>query len=243
MKKQIIAILATMLCLLYFGTAAGENSPETFSSGDYEYTLTDEGTVCITKYTGEAEDLLIPEEIDGKTVTAIGSIAFEKCKTLLNVTIPEGVTSIGGGAFLSCYHLQSISFPDSLAEMGESPFYSCSDLTDLRFSPDHLYLEVVDGVLFSKPDHRLIFYPKAGKKDVEIYEVPQGTEVIGSYAFAECPCVKIILPDSLKEIRSSAFSNCRKLLSIELPDSLTFLGSSAFNYCKKLAAKIGRAHV
>ena len=51
MKKRIIAILVTMLYLLYFETATCENSPETFTSGGYEYTLTDEGTVCMRKST------------------------------------------------------------------------------------------------------------------------------------------------------------------------------------------------
>lgn len=236
MKKQIAVILAMTLCLLSFGTAIGENSTETLTSGDYEYTLTDAGTVCITKYNGAASELMIPEEIEGKQVTAIGRGAFVECKTLLNVTVPEGVTAIGDEAFVACYSLQSITLPDSIAEMGEHPFYSCSDLTDFRFSPDHPYLEVIDGVLFSKTDHRLVFFPVNSKKDVETYEVPQGTEIIGSYAFAGCQCTKILLPDSLKEIRSAAFSNCRKLLAIDLPGGLTVLGLSALHGCKKLAS-------
>ena len=41
---------------------------------------------------------------------------------------------------------------------------------------------------------------------------------------------KIILPDTIKEIREYAFSGLRGLKSIELPESLTTIGRNAFSY-------------
>lgn len=43
-----------------------ESSIET--SGDFEYTVLDDGTAEITEYKGNEEILLIPSEIDGHTV-------------------------------------------------------------------------------------------------------------------------------------------------------------------------------
>ena len=52
----------------------------------------------IIDYTGSAEDIIIPENINGVTVTAIGRSAFLS-KGLKSVGIPNSVTSIGASAF------------------------------------------------------------------------------------------------------------------------------------------------
>ena len=46
----------------------------------------------------------------------------------------------------------------------------------------------------------------------------------------------ITLPSSLTHIGSTAFFNCRSLVSIDLPSSVTAIGSSAFNYCASLTS-------
>ena len=50
-------------------------------SGDFIYTVSG-GTVTITKYTGSAEDVVIPSSIDGKPVVGIGDYAFTSCLRL-----------------------------------------------------------------------------------------------------------------------------------------------------------------
>ena len=47
---------------------------------------------------------------------------------------------------------------------------------------------------------------------------------------------KLALPDSLKSLNDSAFSNCTGLTEITLPDSLEFLGDYAFFHCKGLTS-------
>ena len=60
-----------------------------------------------------------------------------------------------------------------------------------------------------------------GFKDV--VTVPDGITEIGESAFCGSTATKIILPETLEEIRSYAFGNCYNLKEITLPASLTNL--------------------
>ena len=62
------------------------SSDENFISGDYEYSLLDDGTIEISKYVGNDSDVTIPDEIDGKKVTSIGEWAFSSLLNLTNIT-------------------------------------------------------------------------------------------------------------------------------------------------------------
>ena len=66
---------------------------------DYEYSVLDDGTVEITKYTGSESKVAVPDEIGSKSVTKIGSGAFSRCAKLESITIPDSVSKIGNKAF------------------------------------------------------------------------------------------------------------------------------------------------
>jgi hypothetical protein len=61
--------------------------------------------IAIVGYTGNATTLEIPNEINGKPVTAIGEDAFSNCYSLKSVVIPNSVTTIGSEAFFGCNSL------------------------------------------------------------------------------------------------------------------------------------------
>lgn len=69
MKKWMLALLALLLTLSCALAAADV-------SGDWEYSLLPDGTVEITDYTGSETELVVPGELDGRTVTKIGNSAF-----------------------------------------------------------------------------------------------------------------------------------------------------------------------
>ena len=80
-------------------SAVTARAEDTLTYGDYQYTVLDDGTVEISKYTGEDTEVSIPAEIDGKMVTRIGYDAFDECTSLKSITIPKSVKSIGSFAF------------------------------------------------------------------------------------------------------------------------------------------------
>ena len=89
-------------------------------------------------------------------LTSIGNRAFNYCESLTALELPGSLTSIGDGAFARCKKLYSIELPESIASIGGNPFSGCERLTSIRVSLDHPYLATIDGVLFSKPDRRLV---------------------------------------------------------------------------------------
>ena len=57
---------------------------------------------------------------------------------------------------------------------------------------------------------------------------------IGNNAFDSTALKTVVLPDQVKTLGNSVFSNCRSLTSVTMPASLNSIGSSLFSYCNYL---------
>ena len=181
--KVALAVLLMIAGVMVFANA---EEKETFTCGDYEYTLAEDGTAVIMDYNGKDEKLTIPSELDGHIVKGIGDRAFSWCKSLTSITLPDGITSIGDRAFYGCESLTSITLPDSITSIGDRAFYGCESLTSITLpdsitdlganpwrycrnlaaitvSPKNPSLAVIDGVLYSKADKRLVWYPMTSR--------------------------------------------------------------------------------
>ena len=118
-----------------------EENEEVFSAGntfnDFEYTivtLSGNPYATITKYTGSDSVVVIPSNINGATVTKIGSKAFSGCSSITNITIPETITAIGDNAFYDCRRLKSITVPGSVTNIDRYTFKDCVSLTSVILS-------------------------------------------------------------------------------------------------------------
>ena len=116
-KKWLLGFATFAAMVVICAVCAGT---ETY--GDFEYSVLDDGTVGITKYTGNAENVDIPGEIDGKKVIRIGNSAFVDCTELTSVTIPDGVTDIRWRAFYNCVSLKSVTIPKSVTYIDSYAF-------------------------------------------------------------------------------------------------------------------------
>ena len=182
-KKWFVALLliVVMMCACWTGVLAEDVERETFTSGDYEYALLDDGTVEITGYNGKAEKLTIPDTLAGKKVTSIGDMAFHWRSSLTSISIPNSVTSIGDYAFSWCKSLTSITIPDSVTAIGDYVFYGCTSLTSVSIPDSVTAIE------------SWAFYACSSLTSVSI---PNSVTAIGDNAFSDCPNLTLTVPRS-----------------------------------------------
>ncbi|MGM9978879.1 MAG: leucine-rich repeat protein [Clostridium sp.] len=100
------------------------------SNTEYEYEDTENG-IIITKYIGNESNIVIPDSIDGKSVTIIGDSAFYDNDELLSVSMGNSIKSIENNAFYDCNGLTSITIPDNVEYIGDYAFQSCDNLKKL----------------------------------------------------------------------------------------------------------------
>ncbi len=215
-KVKISGIISSALVFaLVLATLTFAASAE--SSGDFSYTVLEDGTAKITGYTGPGGDVEIPSEINGCIVTGIGNAAFVRCESLTSVTIPDSVTSIGNSAFSGCTSLTSVTIPVSVTSIGDLPFSICTLLTAINVAEENENYCSVDGVLFSKDVTSLIAYP-AGKEQSS-FDVPQSVTDIECYAFYYCKnLTAVTIPESVTSIEGYAFSGCTSLTAIDVDE-------------------------
>ncbi|MBO5861199.1 MAG: leucine-rich repeat domain-containing protein, partial [Alistipes sp.] len=68
--------------------------------------------------------------------TTIGEEAFDRCKSLTSVTIPDSVATIGKWAFLGFENLSRITIPDSVKRIEWEAFMGCRSLKTLTIGKD-----------------------------------------------------------------------------------------------------------
>ena len=225
-RRKILSLLLSLAMILTALPLAGVTTfaeGETHTSGDFEYTVLEDGTAEITGYTGSAETLEIPSKLDTYTVTSIGDYAFEDCDSLTSVTIPDSVESIGVDAFSNCKRLTNITIPKSVISIGEWAFDNTGYSNDLS--------NWKNGVLYIG-DCLLNSYVDVVPED---YTINEGTRVIADYAFSECYQLKrISIPESVEIIGNWTFAYCYNLTSVTISESITSIGALAFWGCSSL---------
>jgi len=100
-------------------------------------------------------NVVLPNTVDGASVTLIGDNAFEECTSLASITIGDSVISIGNDAFDDCTSLASITIPDSVTTIGNGVFNGCSSLTSITIPKSVTSIGYTpfggDGGMFSPP--------------------------------------------------------------------------------------------
>lgn len=74
---------------------------------------------------------------------------------------------------------------------------------------------------------------KGCKNMVGVY-LPDSLKTLGTGCFSQCSFERVIIPDQVTLIGSSAFFECKMLSQVQMSDSVTNIGDSAFSNCRVL---------
>ena len=112
--------------------------------GNFVYIIKADKTAEIVEYNGKEENVDIPAELNGYTITGIsgwsgkptnshplGVItgAFKNNKTIKTVVIPDTVKYIDDESFYGCTALESVMFGNGVEEIGDYAFENCTSLS------------------------------------------------------------------------------------------------------------------
>ncbi len=221
------------------------------------YALLYNGTLCVAGCCGDAEEVVIPESIDGynvtfiqansfsgcshlksvtipNTVTSIGNRAFSNCTSLTYVNIPNSVTGINNGTFSDCTSLASVNIPDSVTYIGRNAFLNCSNLTSVNISDS---VKSISAEAFSKCESLNAVYITDISKwcAIDFGNVYANPLYYAKNLYLNGELVtELVIPEGVTSIGERAFYNCKSLISITIPDSVTSIGRDAFCNCTSL---------
>ena len=159
-----------------------------------------------TLYFAEFLDEVGPYAFDGCSSLAaidiqaasIGERAFSGCRSLTYLRLGDRTRSIGYAAFMGS-GITSLDIPGSVEDIAEGAFYS-STIASVQVGDGSAY-QVVNGSLYADGGKTLLVYfpedPYAEAEQTQ-FTVPDGVEIIASYAFSRCSLTEVVLPGSLK---------------------------------------------
>ena len=175
-----------------------------------------------------------------KTVTRIHEDAFQGCKNLKSIVIPEGITYIGENAFddsglievyisktvvtidnyafSGCMYIKHVDFcydggshESELCTIGRRAFFWCVNLEEVIL-PDHVTL--IDDEAFSD----------CGK--AKVLHLGNDLQTIGENAFVGMKSIEEVkIPRYVLSIAEDAFEDCTKLESIEVDKNNNYYAS------------------
>ena len=166
--------------------------------------IADDGKVTVVGPSAYANAYL--KDIDLTGIAYIGKNAFQACKYITEITLPESVYNVGEGAFLS----SGLKTLDVKCDMPMVPVSLCesTQLTKITFAHPEQIRRIGKAAFKNTPVTATLFAGWVGK-DVSKYE-------------------RLTIDDS-------AYENCTSIKSVKMPDNLIFLEKSVFKGCTSLS--------
>ena len=178
----------------------------------FTYSLDDDGNATITGYTGNVSALVIPEEIDGHKVIALGDNAFKGKKLLEYVEIPNNVVKIGYYVFANT-SLTDLKLPEKLTYLGDCVLSGNTGVTEIAIPKTLTYAG----------------HGPFRESNVQKAILEKGMTTIPSYLFNQnTTLTQVTIPDTVTKIEGVVFNECKNLESINLPNNVNEIRDHVF---------------
>lgn len=189
-------------------------------------------------------EIIIPQSVNGVTITSIADGAMENMYALRKLTIGARLTSIGKNAFRNCYMLSEIDYSGSgLYSIGDSAFENCINLGGFTISSSVIMVgknafsgcvnlknvEFESGSLITKIEDNTF----NGCRQLENLKLPAGVVEFGENAFLNCEKLGDFTFSNVvcKVIGNYAFSGIKGLTTVTLGETLESFGEGVFAGC------------
>lgn len=183
------------------------------------------GKFAFSPFWGISQQAALTSVTFSPMLQTIDEGAFQYCKAIRTINLPNTVTSIGASAFTDCTALYDISSLSGtqITKINMSTFKGDSSL--VKVSIPTTCREIGLGA-FSKCTNLRTFDFK-------------NVTTFGSLAFDDCSSLSsVTLANGTNTIPNSCFNNCSGLKSLSLPNSIITIGDDAFYNCSSLTGHI-----
>ena len=119
-KRTAVLFITVIFMLLEVSNIVCADDYKTYNGFDYMINL--DGNIEIVRYSGNDENVKIPDLIDGMTVKVISISAFSGNEKIKSVYIPEGILKIEEGTFEGCINLEKITGAENVLNIRGDAF-------------------------------------------------------------------------------------------------------------------------
>ncbi len=208
MKKLISILLSVVMLTTIMSVCSFNSYAELSADNNYEYRVNSDGTLTVTDYKGSEFDVVVPETIDGKSVTAIQN-AFDYVASYEYFT----------GEHMSKVNIRKIRIPKTVKAISFRGGYSLPMLNYIEVDKDNPYFSSENGVLFNKNKTVLLRFP-AARRDT-YYSIPKSVKKINDYAFENAKYLSTVkIGKGVTDIGIDAFFNCVFIKKIYIPKNV-----------------------
>ena len=137
-------------------------------------------------------------------ITSIGTKAFYALDKVVDIRIPNSVKIIKKGALQKCESIKELHLPNGLVGIGEDAFAFMNECTGFKIDNSGASFHTINGVLFFGTT--LLYYPqnKAGNS----YSIPYGTQIVSGDAFSNPRNLTYVyIPETVVKTCSASFEN------------------------------------
>ena len=176
-----------------------------------------EEEIAIVDYRGNESEVVIPETVDGHTVTGVGdfydesypedelvSKLFADDFNVTKVTLPKTLQKFGKYVYGEYGGDEEGWYDENAFYTAHSSFYK-DTITEYIVDENSPYLSSENGIIYNKDKTELLLYPQ-GKTD-EVFTLPESVKSFGAYAFAHSKLKRVENFDNVTALSKYLFAS------------------------------------